>query len=848
MTGHYFSAGAWVRVAAPYNQAHMPIRLCLLALLLAPLGRADAPLKVGLPPPALLDLSREDPSRLVAADERDPAALLAVRQAWKARLERLGPEDAVQVKLPRDGQRIQLLLAASQALKARDASTRIYLAFDREAPALWDESAWGAVDGGVLGAEELGPDPARWRSLLARAQEQFPGRPWTLWLLVDPGPDAGSLLGDGARLVVPPGGPAAALAAALPPGLEEVEGGPGDLTLRSQGRALRWRFQGGTWAPAPLPPDRKEVAVTAQAPYEVGALLARMRATQLRDRAAIRTFEAKVEVDLHMQGRQGPGVDLGFTFRAFERAGEPEELLQRQVRFNGVEAKLHGGVQLPIIESRTSIAAPVALALTERYRYRDGGPGPSAGRRILRFEPVGGAPGLFRGELTVDEATGRVLEERSGRQELPGTVKSEQRILRYGEAAPGIWRVLDITTYERWVGTDGVGPVQRRIRYLDAAVNAAGFEARRSEARGSSGTMLQQTPDGLRYFNRQADGTRKVEEKPRSSGRGVGGLLFMDPNLSPPVFPAVGLAYFDFNAFDKGVQINALTALVYNTASVAAPKAVGGLDLRARSSLLALASTERPVRGGSLQDKDGVGHRYGDLAVALGRDLGPGFRLELEGRGAYNLYSLAKEEKYRTPGFELPPSGLTRALFAEGSWQRGGFQLRSAYGWGRRPDGTFGTAATPQEVPDDGAFRRWGGSLAYDRRMGGGWWLHGEGGLEAGRAFDRFSALDVGGLGGTVRVAGIRSGAIAADRLAYAKAGVVLPSGPGLRLSFSLDHARIRSLDDQKPYDLTGLGVAGDLPGFWWFTTVRVDLGVGLQSDIPGLKTVNGWVAFLRVF
>ena len=62
------------------------------------------------------------------------------------------------------------------------------------------------------------------------------------------------------------------------------------------------------------------------------------------------------------------------------------------------------------------------------------------------------------------------------------------------------------------------------------------------------------------------------------------------------------------------------------------------------------------------------------------------------------------------------------------------------------------------------------------------------------------------------------------------------------------EYARARSLDDGKTYGMSGLAISGDLPGFWWFTAVRVDLGIGLQSDIAGVKAANGYVALLRVF
>jgi len=174
--------------------------------------------------------------------------------------------------------------------------------------------------------------------------------------------------------------------------------------------------------------------------------------------------------------------------------------------------------------------------------------------------------------------------------------------------------------------------------------------------------------------------------------------------------------------------------------------------------------------------------------------------------------------------------------------------VRGFQGWGQRPEGTYGTSSDPQAIPDGGAFRRWGGSLGLDREVRAGLWFHGEAGWAGGHAFDRFNALDVGGSGSVVRIAGIRSNAIAADQVTYAKTGLAIPTGPSLRLTVSLEYARARSLDDGKTYGLSGVGLAGDLPGFWWFTTVRVDLGVGVQSDIAGVKGVNGFVALLRVF
>jgi hypothetical protein len=321
----------------------------------------------------------------------------------------------------------------------------------------------------------------------------------------------------------------------------------------------------------------------------------------------------------------------------------------------------------------------------------------------------------------------------------------------------------------------------------------------------------------------------------------------VDPGLTPPVAAFPGFVYFDYNAFGKGVQVNALTAVVFNTASVAIPRGLGSLDVGAHATALLLKSTERPVLNGKLSDKDGVGRRFGKVGLELGQDLGLGFRLEGRTDFEYDDYSEG-ETKYRTPGFQLPPSGLTRIGTLQGSWLFRGFQVRGFYGWGKRPDGTYGTVSEPQSVPEGGDFRRWGGSLGLDREVKPGLWFHGEAGWVGGHAFDRFNALDVGGAGSAVHIAGIRANAITADQVAFLKTSLAIPTGPSLRLSISLEHAEVRSLDGGRTYGVSGVGFTGDLPGFWWFTAVRVDLGVGVQSDIAGLTCVNGFVALLRVF
>jgi hypothetical protein len=308
-------------------------------------------LKVGAPTPPALDLKNADPQSLVPKNDLNEAEIETIRLAWAKIIQPYINETIIQIKLPNNDERLVLLQAACQALKAQNPAIAIYLAYDENAPPSWDENFWGPLDGGALAPEDLPGGPETWMDTFIKALSQLPARPWTIWCPSDPGAETSLLLGSGALLVVPPGGPTAVLANSILNGMDVMEGRRGQLTLKSQStsREVHWQFSNSAWRIAAQEEERTTVVVEGKADYDVQALLARVRATQLRDSAALLTQESKLTINIHAQTGRGMGGDLGYEFSSFEKAGEPEEFLQERVLLNGVRANLAGELQLPII-------------------------------------------------------------------------------------------------------------------------------------------------------------------------------------------------------------------------------------------------------------------------------------------------------------------------------------------------------------------------------------------------------------------------------------------------------------------------------------------------------------------
>jgi hypothetical protein len=552
-------------------------------------------------------------------------------------------------------------------------------------------------------------------------------------------------------------------------------------------------------------------------------------------------------VDIHVQGTSGAGHDLGYRYDVYQAAGEGEELVRTAALVNGVRANLDAKAQIPTVEARVSLALPVALAPTERFHYADGGSA-GEGRRRLTFRPVDGDPALPEGELWIQESTGQILRQVSRRSFLPGTVRSEDLTADYGEVQPGVYALVHSRGYERWITSGNrVVQVRRTLAFEALRPNQEGFQQRREAARGSDSFMLKETLEGIRYFVKKDDGSRVLESNPKSRTRAWAYGAFLMPHTSPPVLPLVALVGSDNNLGDRGVHATYLVAGIVNLVQATAPFP-RGLDLSFNHISFLVPDTDLPVSQGRIQKHDAVGHRFGTMNMTLGRDLGAGFRLGLEGRFAYNSYTLdEKLVSYVNPGFRPPPNGVTREARLHGSWQTGGLQFQTFFGKGQRPDGFFGLPDALQPVADQGRFTRWGGSAGYDLSLDRGAQFHLEAGALGGAGFDRFKSLDLGGAGdGTVT--GFSPNAFISDHATYAKVAYVLPPRPGLRLTLGLDGARVRALDDHKNYNFLGLRVGGDLPGFWKFSYERVDLGLGLYSTMSGARTVTGSIVCAKIF
>ena len=204
------------------------------------------------------------------------------------------------------------------------------------------------------------------------------------------------------------------------------------------------------------------------------------------------------------------------------------DLEQRHVRVNGVAFKDGGVPRLPIIEPERVASAPLAITLTNVYRYTLAGDESVRGIRchVVAFEPAAarassgaGERTLFRGRAWIASGTFAMLKVAATQTGLRGAIVSAEQIDEFKEEPSGVWLLGRSEMRQLYEGAGHRTPITRVLAIARHEVNPPDFEARRSAAYASTHVMLRDTPQGYRYLKRTASADPGVAIEPVVAGR-----------------------------------------------------------------------------------------------------------------------------------------------------------------------------------------------------------------------------------------------------------------------------------------------------------------------------------------
>jgi hypothetical protein len=517
------------------------------------------------------------------------------------------------------------------------------------------------------------------------------------------------------------------------------------------------------------------------------------------------------------------------------------EVEQRHIRLNGLAYDMgKGGVpRLPIVEPERVSEPPLAISLTEVYRYRLEGRERRQGRDayVVAFAPEAEARSLFRGRAWIDASSFAMLRVEASQTALRGAIVSSQQedeFVPVASAGETVWLLGRSETHQVYAGAGHRTPIHRVLTLNRHEPNPADFAARLEAAHASASVMLRETPEGFRYLERagKADAPRRPGQPLRvASGkaqrvRTVAAGVLVDPNIDHPL-PFAGLSYLDFDFLRTGTQLNAFFGGAFAQLAFAVPS-LGGTRLQLHGGGFATVAeyNDRSFRNGiEIYDED-VRQRPARFAVGLLHPLGPRWRARADYELGYTRYRRAS---FADPDFAPPAStpvhGLRLALEA----QQGPWSASIWWGGARRQRWpAWGLPGNPEYDPGAIDFQRYGAEVArtfvFSPRAVG----RAELGWMAGRELDRFSRFTFDGFDNRLR--GYPSAGLRYDRGAVLRTATSWNASSRLRLDAFLDAALVRDPGfgaRAKPYLGAGAGLETALP---WALLLAVEWGYGFQA------------------
>src|SRR5437763_5680137 len=264
-------------------------------------------------------------------------------------------------------------------------------------------------------------------------------------------------------------------------------------------------------------------------------------------------------------------------------------LRQTDIRVYGVPFSAgHGSPRLPIIEPERAVAPPLAITLTDVYRYDLAGRETIAGRPayIVSFIPRDTHEPLYRGRAWIDAATFGMIRVAAVETGLKGPVTASEQTDDFRADAAGHWLLVRSDVRQTYEGASVRTPIHRLLAIDRDEVNPPDFTARRAAAYASNDVMLRDTPQGYRYLRTEAGKQKAEGAAQKAEGdtrvlaprvdriRTLAFGVIVDPNISVPL-PFAGLSYVDFNLFGTGAQLNGFFGGSYGQAAFSVPSLRG---------------------------------------------------------------------------------------------------------------------------------------------------------------------------------------------------------------------------------------------------------------------------------
>ena len=541
---------------------------------------------------------------------------------------------------------------------------------------------------------------------------------------------------------------------------------------------------------------------------------------------------------------EAPGFPAPITVSAESvaySAGSHAEIEMRSVRVNGIAFGGAGIPRLPIIEPERVSTPPLAIALTDAYRYELRGTADVEGNRcyVVDFEPLSRRGSFFKGRSWIDAETFGLVRVEARQTGLRGPIVASEQVDEYRRENGNLWLPSRSHVRQLYEGAAHKTPIDRLLVTTNHEIDSPDFEARRQAARTSSAIMLRDTPSGYRFLHpptgdgiavpgQAPEAERDTAERASHIRTVVVGAMF-DPNISYPL-PFAGLSYVDFDLFNTGTQLNGFFGGSYGQLAISVPS-LGGTrwQLGGRGFAILTSFNDRSFVDGRERYDENISQRPAHASVWLVRPL----TTRVSFKTAYELdYTRYRASDMTAQTFTVPADQVVHGFRASIEAQRGGWRA-SAYwnpalrvGW--RPWGAADSGEYREAHHD---FQRVGVSLVRVAVLSPSLVVRGEGSWMAGRDLDRFSRMAFDAFENRLR--GFPAALIRYDRGAVLRGSAAWSLGSRMRLDGFVDSAFVHDpgLGDGMTR-LTGLGSALEVPAPFGML-FAAEWGYGIQGRRP---------------